>query len=289
MQLHLRLIKLKGHFSVLAGRCWRTINQLIFLFGCIFNPTHQFLCWCLFFLSVPSGWVWKHCGKKLGGVYSVNSLPKVHSKVHKYHHKNCCGLVRMLFLLPTTLQSTFKGRSEDKQSSTATSGGWLGKELTRAAGESRRHRQMKGDNGGNKALPRTSIIIGSDKRRGGDGGVAMMAAAAKGSGSGQWRQQQIRTAEDGNGGRWQRHARSGSRLWLGRTRAGRRDDKDSRVAMMAAAAEDGSSRCENIHSWISLSGDLVFSQQQGIYSFKLPKRYLEISSRDLTLFSILII
>jgi hypothetical protein len=44
---------------------------------------------------------------------------------------------------------------------------------------------MKGDNGGNKALPRTSIIIGSDKRRGGDGGVAMMAAAAKGSGSGQ--------------------------------------------------------------------------------------------------------
>jgi hypothetical protein len=47
--------------------------------------------------------------------------------------------------------------------------------------------------------------------------------------------------------------------------------------------------CENIHSWISLSGDLVFSHQQGIYSFKFPKRFLEISSRDLTLFSILII
>jgi hypothetical protein len=47
--------------------------------------------------------------------------------------------------------------------------------------------------------------------------------------------------------------------------------------------------CENIHSGISLSGDLVFGHQQGIYGFKFPKRFLEISSRDLTLFSILII
>ncbi len=47
--------------------------------------------------------------------------------------------------------------------------------------------------------------------------------------------------------------------------------------------------CENIHSWISLSGGLAFSHQQGIYRFKFPKRFLEISSRDLTLFSILII
>jgi hypothetical protein len=31
--------------------------------------------------------------------------------------------------------------------------------------------------------------------------------------------------------------------------------------------------CENIHSWISLSGDLVFSHQQGIHGFKFPKRY----------------
>ncbi len=47
--------------------------------------------------------------------------------------------------------------------------------------------------------------------------------------------------------------------------------------------------CENIHSLISLSGDLVFSHQQGLYGFEFPKRFLEISSRDLTLFSILII
>jgi hypothetical protein len=47
--------------------------------------------------------------------------------------------------------------------------------------------------------------------------------------------------------------------------------------------------CENIHSWISLSGELVFSHQQGIYGLKFPKFFLETSSRDLTLLSILII
>ncbi len=47
--------------------------------------------------------------------------------------------------------------------------------------------------------------------------------------------------------------------------------------------------CENIHSWISLSGDLAFSHQDGIYGFDFPKKFLEISSWDLTLFSILII
>jgi hypothetical protein len=40
--------------------------------------------------------------------------------------------------------------------------------------------------------------------------------------------------------------------------------------------------CENIHSCISLSGDLAFSHQRGIYGFKFPKRFLEISSRDFT-------
>ncbi len=47
--------------------------------------------------------------------------------------------------------------------------------------------------------------------------------------------------------------------------------------------------CDNIHSWISLSGDLAFSHQHGIYGFKFPERFLEISFRDLTLFVILII
>ncbi len=31
--------------------------------------------------------------------------------------------------------------------------------------------------------------------------------------------------------------------------------------------------CENIHSWISLVGDLVFSHQGEIYGFKFPKRF----------------
>jgi hypothetical protein len=47
--------------------------------------------------------------------------------------------------------------------------------------------------------------------------------------------------------------------------------------------------CENIHSWISLSGDLAFSHHDGMYGFKFPRRFLEIFFRDLTLFSILII
>jgi hypothetical protein len=42
--------------------------------------------------------------------------------------------------------------------------------------------------------------------------------------------------------------------------------------------------CENIHSWISLSGDLAFSHQHGIYDFIFPKRFLEITCRDLTSF-----
>jgi len=47
-------------------------------------------------------------------------------------------------------------------------------------------------------------------------------------------------------------------------------------------------RCDNIHSWISLSGDFAFSHQDGIYGCKFPERFLEISSRDLTLSSDLI-
>ena len=45
--------------------------------------------------------------------------------------------------------------------------------------------------------------------------------------------------------------------------------------------------CENIHSWISLVGDLVFSHQGGIYGFKFPKRFsgdLFLRSHNLALF-----
>ena len=42
--------------------------------------------------------------------------------------------------------------------------------------------------------------------------------------------------------------------------------------------------CENILCGYLCVFDLVFSQQDGIYGFKFPKRFLEISSRDLTLF-----
>ena len=45
--------------------------------------------------------------------------------------------------------------------------------------------------------------------------------------------------------------------------------------------------CENIHSWISLVGDLIFSHQGGIYGFKFPKRFsgdLFLRSHSFTLF-----
>jgi hypothetical protein len=47
--------------------------------------------------------------------------------------------------------------------------------------------------------------------------------------------------------------------------------------------------CDNIRNGYLYGGDLLFVILKGIYGFKFPKRFLEISSRDLTLLSILII
>jgi hypothetical protein len=45
--------------------------------------------------------------------------------------------------------------------------------------------------------------------------------------------------------------------------------------------------CENIPTWISLSGDLVaFSHQDGIYGFKFPKRFSELSQAKTSLYSL---
>jgi hypothetical protein len=46
---------------------------------------------------------------------------------------------------------------------------------------------------------------------------------------------------------------------------------------------------DNISNGYLYGGDLLFVILKGIYSFKFPKRFLEISSKDLTLLSILII
>ena len=45
--------------------------------------------------------------------------------------------------------------------------------------------------------------------------------------------------------------------------------------------------CDNILSGYLCAVTTVFSQQDGIYGFKYPKRFFEISFRDLTLFSTL--
>ncbi len=50
----------------------------------------------------------------------------------------------------------------------------------------------------------------------------------------------------------------------------------------------GDDGCDNILSGYLCAVTTVFSQQDGIYGFKFPKRFLEISSRDLTLFSTLL-
>ncbi len=47
--------------------------------------------------------------------------------------------------------------------------------------------------------------------------------------------------------------------------------------------------CDNIRNGYLYGGDLLFVILKGIYGFEIPKRFLEISSRDLTLLSILII
>ncbi len=47
--------------------------------------------------------------------------------------------------------------------------------------------------------------------------------------------------------------------------------------------------CDNIRNGYLYGGDLLFVILKGICGFKFPKRFLEISSRDLTLLSILII
>ncbi len=43
--------------------------------------------------------------------------------------------------------------------------------------------------------------------------------------------------------------------------------------------------CENIPTWISLSGDLAFCHQDGIYGFKFPKRFWELSQAKTSLYS----
>jgi hypothetical protein len=43
--------------------------------------------------------------------------------------------------------------------------------------------------------------------------------------------------------------------------------------------------CDNILSGYLCALTTVFSQQNGIYSFKFPKRFLEISSSEISLFS----
>jgi hypothetical protein len=61
----------RAHFSF-GGKLLTDEKSAQIYLRSIFNPTHQFLCFCLFFLSVRMDWVGKCCGRKLGGVNLVN-------------------------------------------------------------------------------------------------------------------------------------------------------------------------------------------------------------------------
>jgi hypothetical protein len=80
LMAYLRLINLKGTFSVLAGSCWRTKKRLHFFWG----PFSIQL--IIFFVFVFSFSLFQRIGSENAvegslGVNLVDSLPKVHSKV----------------------------------------------------------------------------------------------------------------------------------------------------------------------------------------------------------------
>jgi len=58
------------------------------------------------------------------------------------------------------------------------------------------------------------------------------------------------------------------------------DDDDNDGAKNNDVDNDGdgaTGNCENIPTWVSLSGDLAFSHQDGIYGFNFLKRFSELS------------
>jgi hypothetical protein len=83
-----------------------------------------------------------------------------------------------------------------------------------------------------------------------------------------------------------------TRKWSNIEKKRARDDvrKDKRRGRQSRKGDDSvdkSKDCENIHSWISLVGDLAFSHQGGIYGFKFPTRFsgdLFLRSLSFTLF-----
>jgi hypothetical protein len=59
--------KYKRYLFSFGGKMLTDKKSPPLFFRSIINPTHHFLCFCLFFLAVPTDWVGKYCGRKLGG------------------------------------------------------------------------------------------------------------------------------------------------------------------------------------------------------------------------------
>ncbi len=66
------LVKTDESERRIVGFCGKVLTNKIsppLFLRSIFIPTHHFLCFCLFFLSVPTDLVRKCCGRRLGGQY----------------------------------------------------------------------------------------------------------------------------------------------------------------------------------------------------------------------------
>ncbi len=87
--------KSKTHLFSFGGKLLTDVKSPPLFFRSIFNPTHHFLCFSLFFLFVPTDWVGKRCGgspglsviaKNSGGVLLCITTPGgVHHNSQKNH------------------------------------------------------------------------------------------------------------------------------------------------------------------------------------------------------------
>ncbi len=78
-------------------------------------------------------------------------------------------------------------------------------------------------------------------------------------------------------------------IWLGRMYHTRKDaDLTQQLPIVTVPISIHDKSDENIFCGYLYDGDLVFVSLKGIYGFKFPERFLEISSRDLTSFLLFI-
>jgi hypothetical protein len=158
----------RGHFSF-GGKVLTDKKSPPIFLRSMFIPTHYFLCFFLFFLSVPTGWVRKRCERKLGGQFGQFITKSPLQGMLIPSQITCCGGPVQL----TMQQSTYCWREDEWRYGNGGQQWW---------------RMMTGaDNDNTCDWARDCNGEGRERavRDGGDGkdgGVVMMAAAAEGGG-----------------------------------------------------------------------------------------------------------